>query len=313
MTVLVVAQTRDGSLKKVSKESLAVARGIGETVTALIFGGSDDLARELLSSGADLVIKHPLTEFSPEAYAGIVAAIALEKKASAVIIPHTVQGRDYAGRVSVKIKASLAADVISAERGDTGVIVKKPVYSGKAITRLGLPLPAVVTIRPNSQQLIQHTGPEAIELSAVSGGNVRSPLKDIEATGVAEVQLSDASIIVSGGRGIKGPENWYLIKDLCNVLGAALGASRAVVDAGWISHSYQVGQTGKTVSPNIYIAIGVSGAIQHLAGMSSSKYIIAINKDPDAPIFQVATYGIVDDLFAVVPALTEEFRKVLSQ
>ncbi|MDH5655763.1 MAG: electron transfer flavoprotein subunit alpha/FixB family protein, partial [Spirochaetia bacterium] len=191
------------------------------------------------------------------------------------------------------------------------VEVKKPIYSGKAFAKIKAASPAVLTVRPNSQEVISHTGSETIESSSASEGDVASKLTDLDLDAGTNVQLGDASIIVSGGRGIKGPENWPLLQELCDVLGAALGASRAAVDAGWISHSNQVGQTGKTVSPNCYIACGISGAIQHLAGMSSSKYIVAVNKDPEAPIFKVATYGIVDDLFEIVPALTAEFKKVL--
>ncbi len=168
----------------------------------------------------------------------------------------------------------------------------------------------MITVRPNSQELISHSG-ATVEEGGIAAGAVKSVLKDLELTGGTKVQLADASVIVSGGRGIKGPENWPLLQELCDTVGAALGASRAAVDAGWIPHAHQVGQTGKTVSPNCYIACGISGAIQHLAGMGSSKVIVAINKDPEAPIFKVATYGVVDDLFTVVPALTAEFKKVL--
>jgi len=313
MSVLTVAELKNGSLKKISRELLAIARTLGGPVTTVLINGTDDDAKALLSSGADVVVKHPLAEYSPEGYARVVAAIAAECDAKTVLLPHTMQGKDFAGRVAVKLKAPIIADVVEV-KGDSGSIeVKKPIYSGKAYSHLRVSLPAVLTVRPNSAEPITHSGSDTINSSSVSADGKTTPLRDIDASGASEVQLTDASIVVSGGRGIKGPENWPLLKELCAVLGAALGASRAAVDAGWIDHSHQVGQTGKTVSPNCYIACGISGAIQHLAGMGSSKYIVALNNDPEAPIFKVATYGIVGDLFEVVPPLTEELKKLVGQ
>jgi len=169
----------------------------------------------------------------------------------------------------------------------------------------------VFTIRPNSQEVASANGAGSVESTSQSTGDVKTKFVSVELSGGSKIQLTEASIIVSGGRGMKGPENFPLLQELCDTIGAALGASRAAVDAGWISHSHQVGQTGKTVSPNCYIACGISGSIQHMAGMGSSKYIVAINKDGDAPIFKVATFGVVADLFEVVPSLTKEFKKVL--
>lgn len=312
MSVLAIAEVKDGELKKVSRELVSAGRKISDQVVALLIHGSDDHAKELFAAGADIVVKNNTAEYSPEGYANVAAAVAKEKGAKIVLLPHSVQGKDFAGRIAVQIGGALVADVIDISGSDDEVEVRKPVYSGKAYALIKIKSPAVVTIRPNSQELGTHSGPETIESSDAAEGNVKSRLSDQEASGGPKVQLTEAPVVVSGGRGIKGPENWPVLQDLVDALGtAALGASRAAVDAGWIAHSHQVGQTGKTVSPNCYIACGISGAIQHLAGMGSSKVIVAINKDPEAPIFKVATYGIVDDLFEVVPAITAEVKKVL--
>lgn len=310
MAVLIVAEIKNNSIKKISRELASAARKISDKVIALIVNGSDDHAGELFTAGADVVVKGNLDEYSPESMAEIIAQIASEQDIKVVLIPHSLQGKDYAGRVAVKMSGTVMADVVEIGGTIDSIEVKKPIYSGKAYANMKVASPAVITIRPNSQEITSYSGPETIEASGTSpaGG---TPLKDLDLSGGDEVQLTDASVIVSGGRGIKGPENWPVLKELQQTLGAALGASRAAVDAGWITHDHQVGQTGKTVSPNLYIACGISGAIQHLAGMSSSKFIVAINKDPDAPIFKIATYGLVDDLFEVVPALTEELKKVL--
>ena len=311
MSVLVVCELKGDGLKKISREMVSAARSLGDEVVALLINGSDDHAKELHEAGADIVVKNGTGEYSPQGYANVAAEVAKAKGAKVILAPHSVQGKDYAGRLAVKMGAALAADVVGLKGSLDEVEVHKPIYSGKAYANIKIKSPVVVTVRPNSQEVISHSGPATIETSDAAEGDVAARLADIDASGGSKIQLGDASIIVSGGRGIKGPENWPILQGLCDTVGAALGASRAAVDAGWIPHEHQVGQTGKTVSPNCYIACGISGAIQHLAGMGSSKYIVAINKDPDAPIFKVATYGVVDDLFEVVPALTDEFKKVL--
>ncbi len=312
MSILAVAELKGDSLKKISRELTSAGRKLGGPVVALLINGTDDHANELFDAGADTVVKASLGDYSPQGVANIVAAVAAEKGAKAVLIPHSVQGKDYAGRVAVAMNASLVADIIEVSGSADAMEVKKPVYSGKAYANIKLGAPAVLTVRPNSQEVVTgYAGAKAVETSSAAEGEVASKLTNVEMSGGTKVALTDAAIIVSGGRGIKGPEAWPMLQELVDTLGGALGASRAAVDAGWIDHGHQVGQTGKTVSPNCYIACGISGAIQHLAGMGSSKYIVAINKDPDAPIFKVATYGVVDDLFKVVPALTEEFKKVL--
>lgn len=312
MSILAVAELKGDSLKKISRELTSAGRKLGGPVVALIINGTDAHANELFDAGADTVVKASLGEYSPQGFANIVAAVAAEKGAKIVLAPHSIQGKDYAGRVAIAMNAGLVADIIEVIGSDSAVEVKKPIYSGKAYANIKLSAPAVLTVRPNSQEVVSgYAGAKALETTSASEGDVSSKLVNVEMSGGTKVSLTDASIIVSGGRGIKGPEAWPMLQELADTLGGALGASRAAVDAGWIDHGHQVGQTGKTVSPNCYIACGISGAIQHLAGMGSSKYIVAINKDPDAPIFKVATYGVVDDLFKVVPALTEEFKKVL--
>ncbi len=311
MAVLAVAELKGEDLKKVSKELVSAGRKISDQVIALLINGTDAHAKELFEAGADIVVKNGTAEYSPQGYANVAAAVAQEKGVKVVLAPHSVQGKDFAGRLAVKLNATLAADVVEIKGSEDAVEIRKPVYSGKAYANMKLSGGAVVTIRPNSQEIISHSGPETIESSDAGEGEVTARLANIDGAAGTKIQLTEAPIIVSGGRGIKGPENWPLLQELCDTIGAALGASRAAVDAGWIDHAHQVGQTGKTVSPNCYIACGISGAIQHLAGMGSSKVIVAVNKDPEAPIFKVATYGVVDDLFQVVPALTAEFKKVL--
>ncbi len=313
MSILAIAELKDGNLKKISKELASAGRKLGGPVNIVLFNGNDNHANELFSAGADTVIKVDGKEYSPEAWANMISQLAKEKGAKVILIPHSIEGKDYAGRVAIQLGANLIADVVSLQGDSNSVQVKKPIYSGKAYANIKVSAPVVITIRPNSQEVLEnYQSPKNIETASPSEGTVKSKITNKQQAEAGKVQLTEASIIVSGGRGIKGPENWPILQELADALGAALGASRAAVDAGWIDHSHQVGQTGKTVSPNLYIACGISGAIQHLAGMGSSKIIVAINKDPDANIFKVATYGVVDDLFKVVPAMTQEIKKLYS-
>ena len=314
MTVLAIAELKGTELKKVSKELVSLGRKLGDKVCALLINGNDDHARELFGAGADVVVKNSTEEYTPQGYSNIAASLAKEKGAQLILVPHGLQAKDYAGPLSIKCGASLVADVVEVKGSlSAGSIeLRKPIYSGKAYANIKAKAPLVVSVRPNSQEIISYSGPESIEASDAGEGEVKVRFSDIDTSqGGNKVQLTEASIIVSGGRGIKGPENWPILQSLCDTIGAALGASRAAVDAGWIPHSHQVGQTGKTVSPNCYVACGISGAVQHLAGMGSSKVIVAVNKDAEAPIFKVATYGIIDDLFTVIPALDAEFKEVL--
>jgi electron transfer flavoprotein alpha subunit len=232
-----------------------------------------------------------------------------------VVFAASAQGKDLAPRVAARLGVPLAADATELAVDGGAVIVTRPVYAGKAQLKVKVTAtPAVVSLRPNVFTPVERPKAGTAETAPVSGDAGRVVVKGIKAAAGGTLDVAEASIVVSGGRGMKEPANFKLLEDLAAALGgrAAVGASRAVVDAGWRPHGDQVGQTGKTVSPSLYVAVGISGAIQHLAGMRTAKVIVAINKDKDAPIFKVADYGIVGDLFEVVPKLTEEIRRLTS-
>jgi electron transfer flavoprotein alpha subunit len=324
MKILAFAEQRDNKLKKSAFEVVRTARTIadqtGGDVIALVIGDHvQAVAGELGGYGAAkiLIVQQPeLGKYSATAYAKVIAEAAKREQTDILLLPATAMGRDSAPRVAVKLNAGLASDCVALKVDDGTIIATRPVYAGKALTEIKINSTVkVFTLRPN-----------VFPAGASNGGEVKVevldiPLAESDFASVAiettqasgKVDVTEADIIVSGGRGLKGPENFTMIENLAGILGGAVGASRAVVDAGWRPHNEQVGQTGKTVSPSLYIAVAISGAIQHLAGMSSSKYIVAINKDKDAPIFQIADYGIVADAFDVVPALTLETKKLLGK
>ena len=324
MKIIAFAEQRDGKLKKAACEVVSAARMIadqiqGEVIAVVIGDAVEGIAEGLSNYGAHhiLTVQDPKLKFySPTAYAKILAEIATQEQASVVMMSATAMGKDCAPRVAVKLKAGYAADCTALRIENGEFIATRPVYAGKALTDVKFNSQVkVVTLRPNVFPVKTYDGQQAT-MEAVS-----IPLNDSDFSaravdvlqGSGKLDVAEADIIVTGGRGLKAPENFAMIEELANVLGAAVGASRAVVDAGWRPHEEQVGQTGKTVAPSLYIAVGVSGAIQHVAGMSSSKYIVAINKDKDAPIFQIADYGIVGDAFEIVPALTQELKKQLGK
>ena len=323
MNILVFAEVRDGKLKRPSLEALSevvrLAKKLGSKVgVALVGEGIRGCAETLGKYGASAVyvVDSPrLKLYASEAYAKAVVEAQKKLGAGVVFMAATALGRDLAGGVAALLGTSAAADCTGVAIEGGKVLARRPVYAGKAYATVGFrKAPAVVSLRPNVFAAQETGGAAAVEDLAVAfdEADFRSAAKEVAQTAQGKVELTEASIVVSGGRGLQAPENFKVRDELAQVLGAAVGASRAVVDNGWRPHSEQVGQTGKTVSPNLYIAIAVSGAIQHLAGMRTSKVIVAINKDPDAPIFKAATYGIVGDALEVVPALTQHLKKVLA-
>lgn len=325
--IWVFAEQREGKIKNVTFELLSASRKIadqtGEELCAVLFGkGVSGLAGALGEYGADKVYladDDKLAQYTTDAYSKVLDDLIKENSPSALLVGCTVQGRDLAARVAQKAGTGLLSDCTGVELENGELTFVRPIYAGKAFVKAACPeaRPVMATVRPNvlTAGLPQAGRSAEVVNVAVNLGeqDLRQVIKDVVMQISTRPELTEANIIVSGGRGMKGPENYKLLEDLADVLRAAVGASRAAVDAGWVSHSYQVGQTGKTVSPTLYIACGISGAIQHLAGMSSSKCIVAINKDPEANIFKVADYGIVGDLFEVVPVLTEECKKLLAK
>ncbi len=321
--ILVFIEERQGRIKRTSLEALSAGRKLAdalkEPVTALCIG-SEDPATPLAHYGADRVVKAShelLSSYAPEGYASTLAAVASECQPRFILGAATAMGRDFLPRAAAKLRVGLIQDCTDIRLVGESLECVRPIYAGKAYVRARpLTLPAFATLRPNVFAVSAADPGRKAESSVFSPSlaaeKIRARATGLQASGGQKIELTEANIIVSGGRGLKGPENFPIIQNLADALGGAMGASRAAVDAGWIDHQYQVGQTGKTVSPTLYVACGISGAIQHLAGMSSSKYIVAINKDPEAPIFKVADYGIVGDLFTIVPALADEVKKLKS-
>ncbi len=327
--ILVFAEQRDGKVRRVASEALAAARllslqgegqKVGPIVAVLIGKGISDAAKGLKGADRVYVVDDPAFDFySSEGYASVVSDIARKMEASFILTGATAMGKDLGPRVAAELHGPYAADCIGLQIGEGGVLIaRRPMYGGKVIARVisRQPIFQVATLRPN---VFSASLPDDMEEPVIERFSPRLELltllaqvKAVRPTIGSKVELTEARIIVSGGRGLKGPENFYLVENLADALGGAVGASRAAVDAGWKPHSYQVGLTGKTVSPLLYIACGISGAMQHQAGMSSAKFIIAINKDPNAPIFKIATYGIVGDLFEILPLLTERIRQIKS-
>lgn len=318
--VLVFIEQRDGKIRKASFEALTLGREVaaktGGALGAVVAGsGIGGLAPELAAYGAAKVFmadKPELALYSCEGYTAALDAAVTAFTPGILLISATSMGKDVAPRLAARRKVGLLSDVMSLEVEGGRLVATRLVYSGKARATVATgPATAlqIATPRPNVFPAAK-AAPGAGEVVALDVAvTIRAKVVKLETAEAGEIDVAEADMIVSGGRGIKGPENWPVLKALCHELGAALGASRAAVDAGWIGHEHQVGQTGKVVSPTLYIACGISGAIQHVAGMGSSKVIVAINKDAEAPIFKISTYGIVGDLFQIVPALTEAVKK----
>ena len=320
-TILAITEQRAGTLRKVSLEVVTAARrladALGATVEALVLGdGAVAGADGLGAYGADRVLTalHPdFRLYSPEGASATIAGLAGSH--SAILFAATATGRDLAPRVAARLGVGCATDVTAIGVEEGKVVVTRPIYAGKVLQRVRLEgRPAIVSIRPNTVPPAPVAKAGAAETVPGPAFSPRVTVKEIKAPAQAALDVTEAAIVISGGRGLKDPANFKLIEDLAAAFGnAAVGASRAVVDAGWREHGAQVGQTGKTVSPGLYIAVGISGAIQHLAGMRTAKIIVAINKDKDAPIFKIADYGLVGDLFEVVPKLTEAIGKLRSE
>jgi electron transfer flavoprotein alpha subunit len=312
--ILVFVEQRGGEVRKASHQALSEAKRQGGPVSAVFPGsGIADAAAGLSTWGADTIYVADdanLDLYSAEGYAEAVVKAVEQAQPSAVFFAGTAMGRDLAPRVAARLGVGAIADAVGLTRDGEAYSVRRPVYSGKAFATVNTAgnMPQVISLRPNVFAAEEAAGAgEVVALDGLSL-SIRAVVKELVETAGGELDVAEADVIVSGGRGIKGPENFALIKELADVLGGAVGASRAAVDAGWIEHSHQVGQTGKVVSPSLYVAAGISGAIQHLAGMSSSKVIVAINTDPDAPIFKIADYGVVGDLFDVIPPMVEAIK-----
>lgn len=310
MKALVFAEQRDGKIKKTAFENVSLVKKLGIDFECAVIGDSVDAA-ELGKYGAAKVVHYKnakLANYTPDGYATVLADAMAKQGADVLVMGATSMGKDLGPRVAARLNAAMATDCTHVEMDGGDLKIVRPMYAGKVLATIKLTsAKKVVTIRPNVYTAEENTASASVE-EVASDVDFKTVVAEIVAGAKGKLDVTEADIVVSGGRGLKGPENWHLIEELAAQLGAAHGASRAAVDAGWRPHDEQVGQTGKTVSPSLYVAVGISGAIQHLAGMSSSKYIVAINKDPEAPIFKLADYGIVADLFEVVPRMIEELK-----
>lgn len=321
-TYVIVAETRDGKLRQVSLEALhaaSLARQDGDRTAAVLIGsGLDGTAEELARyfEGQVHVIDHPdLESYLAEAYFSALSQVLEALQPDVVLFGHTTVGRDLAPMVASRWQLGQISDVSAIDKVDDAVLYTRPVYAGKAFEQKKLTGDGrgVITLRPNN---IPPAAPAAAPAEIVPfdykpESSLRSVVKNVVRKAAGKVDLTEAKVVISGGRGVKSEDGFKPLEELAEVLGGAVGASRGACDAGYCDYALQIGQTGKVVTPEIYIACGISGAIQHLAGMSQSRIIIAINKDPEAPIFKVADYGIVGDLFEVVPLLTQEFKQAL--
>ncbi len=322
--VLVIAEQRGGALKKVAFEMLGaaseLAAALGGTAHAALLGTDlTELPKTLAQYGATKVYvadDEGLATYSSEGYTDTLADLIGKAEPAIVLLGATAMGKDLGPRLAARLGVGLASDCTVLEIDGGRLLATRPIFAGKALAKVKLNGdPQIATVRPN---VLAAPEPEpgataTVEPIAALADNVRAMVVDIIGAAEGEIDVAEAEIIVSGGRGVGGPEGFAPVRSLAKTLGAAVGASRAAVDAGWIGHAHQVGQTGKTVTPNLYVACGISGAIQHQAGMRTSKVIVAVNKDPEAPIFNIANYGIVGDLFEVVPLLEKELKALLAE
>ena len=313
--ILVLVEHADGQVKKVTTELLTLARSLGEP-SAVILGGpgvADKAQATLAEFGAEKVYvaeSSDIEDYLVAPKAEVLAQIVGESSPAAVLIPSTAEGKEVAGRLAIKLGSGIICDAVGVE---SDLTADQSIFGGAIAVRSsvskGTP---VITIRANSTAPVAAAGSATqvpVTVAVSDAAKATKLVERVAAEKSGRPELAEAAIVVSGGRGMGSAENFHIVESLADSLGAAVGASRAATDAGWYPHTSQVGQTGKTVSPQLYIAVGISGAIQHRAGMQTSKTIVAINKDPEAPIFELADFGLVGDLFTVVPALTEEVNK----
>ncbi len=323
--VWTIAEQRDGEFRKITYEIVSEGRrladALGQELTVLVLGSNiKEKAAELGHYGADkiMVAEDPrLDPCTTDAYTAVISGLVKEGDPSILLLGASVDGKDIAARLSACLDAGMAQDCTEFSIEDGKLVVIRPIYAGKAYAKLTFAnsSPQIATARPNVMSINEPDTSRSAEIIDASftldDSMIKTKVVEVIKDESGKIDLTEADKIVSGGRGMKGPDEFGILEELAALLGGTVGASRAAVDAGWRPQTDQVGQTGKVVSPTLYIACGISGAIQHLAGMSTSKVIVAINKDPEAPIFQKADYGVVGDLFEVVPALTEEIKKIL--
>lgn len=316
--ILVFTEHANGKIKRSSQELLTAAKKSGMPVVAVATGSAaKGLATEVGQFGATELLTLGSTDYekyNPELFASSFVDLIKKNSATVVLGSASSTAKDLFPRVAAMMDSGVLSDCTELNIAGGKVTVKKPLYSGKCFAKMGFENSPVQFVLMRANQLTTESsggGAAAVLDLSMAGASLKTIIKDVVKGTSEKLDLTEANIIVSGGRGLKEAGNFKMLTDLAEVLGATVGASRAVVDAGWVGHGMQVGQTGKTVAPSLYIAVGISGAIQHLAGMSGSKVIVAINNDPNAPIFQKATYGLVGDAFEIVPKLTEEFKKAL--
>lgn len=316
--VLVVAEQADGSFRKIAYEAVSEGRRLAdtldETVTAVVLGsGIDGIAGELGKYGADKIVvgdDPAVAHYTTDAYSNVLFDLVKDIDPKILLLGASSQGKDLSARLAARFGVGLAMDCIALKLDGEKLIATRPMYGGKVLAEVALEgIPQMSAIRPNVMEIVEAAKAGDVERLAINTGVVKTRVVEKRLETGSKIDLTEADVIVSGGRGMGGPD-FSVIEELAEALGGTVGASRSAVDEGWRPHSDQVGQTGKVVCPNLYIACGISGAIQHLAGMGSSKYIVAINKDPEAPIFKKADYGIVEDLFKAVPAIMAELKKV---
>lgn len=318
--ILVIGEHRDGVLRNVTFEAIAAAKKINADAEIVgVLCGHEDLqaqAQEMIYYGANRVVTvthEKLATYTSEGYGQAVLAVVNDENPDGIVMGHTAIGKDLTPKIASKLEAGLVSDAVDIEQGDGQVVFTRPIYSGKAFEKKVITDGLIfATVRPNNIAALERNDSRMGEIQAkdVDITDLRTIIKEVLRKSTDGVDLSEAKVVVAGGRGVKSAEGFKPLYELAEVLGGAVGASRGACDADYCDYSLQIGQTGKVVTPDLYIAVGISGAIQHLAGMSNSKVIVAINKDPEANIFNVADYGIVGDLFEVVPMLTEEFKKL---